>query len=35
VNTHVAPDAVEIDTTELTVEEVVDRIEELVRKARA
>jgi len=34
VNTHVASDAVEIDTTELTVEEVVDRIEELVRQAR-
>ena len=34
VNTHVASDAVEIDTTELTVEEVVDRIEELVRRAR-
>jgi cytidylate kinase len=34
VNTHVASDAVEIDTTKLTVEEVVDRIEELVRRAR-
>jgi CMP/dCMP kinase len=31
VNTHVAPGAVQIDTTELSVEEVVDRIEELVR----
>ena len=35
VNTHVAPDAIEIDTTELTVDEVVDLIEALVRKARA
>jgi cytidylate kinase len=35
VNTHLAPGAVEIDTTELTVDEVVDRIEELVREARA
>ena len=34
-NTHVASGAVEIDTTELTVEEVVDRIEELVRAAAA
>jgi cytidylate kinase len=34
-NTHVAPGAVEIDTTELTIEEVVDRIEELVRGAGA
>jgi cytidylate kinase len=33
VNTHVAPGAVEIDTTELTVEDVVARIEELVREA--
>jgi len=33
VNTHVASDAVEIDTTELSVEDVVDRIEELVRRA--
>jgi cytidylate kinase len=33
VNTHVAPGAVEIDTTELTVEEVVDRIALLVREA--
>jgi cytidylate kinase len=32
VNTHLAPGAVEIDTTELTVEAVVDRIEELVRE---
>jgi len=31
-NTHVAPDAVVIDTTELSVEEVVDRIAELVRE---
>ena len=35
VNTHVAPGAVEIDTTELSVEEVVDRIEELVRRVAA
>ena len=35
VNTHVAPGAVEIDTTELSVEEVVDRIEELVREVAA
>jgi cytidylate kinase len=35
VNTHLAPGAVEIDTTELTVEEVVDRIAELVREAAA
>ena len=34
VNTHRAPDAVEIDTTALTVDEVVDRIAGLVR-ARA
>ncbi len=34
-NTHLAAGAVEIDTTDLNVEEVVDRIEELVRKARA
>jgi CMP/dCMP kinase len=32
-NTYVAPGAVEIDTTELTVEEVVDRIEKLVRES--
>jgi cytidylate kinase len=31
VNTHLAPGAVEIDTTALSVDEVVDRIEELVR----
>jgi cytidylate kinase len=33
--THVAAGATEIDTTDLTVEEVVDRIEELVRAVRA
>jgi cytidylate kinase len=33
VNTHLAPDAVEIDTTDLTVDEVVERIAELVREA--
>ena len=33
VNTHLAPGAVEIDTTELTIDEVVDRIAELVREA--
>ena len=31
VNTHRAPDAVVIDTTDLTIDEVVDRIEALVR----
>ncbi len=35
VNTHRAPGAVVIDTTELTVDEVVDRIEALVRGAGA
>ena len=35
VNTHIAPGAVEIDTTELSVDAVVDRIEELVREAGA
>jgi cytidylate kinase len=35
VNTHLAPGAVEIDTTDLAVDEVVDRIEALVRGARA
>lgn len=35
VNTHVAPGAVEIDTTELSVDEVVDRIEGLVRAVQA
>ena len=35
VNTHIAPGAVEIDTTDLTVDEVVDRIEELVRAVTA
>jgi cytidylate kinase len=35
VNTHLAEGAVEIDTTDLTVDEVVDRIEELVRAVRA
>ncbi|HXH82903.1 MAG TPA: (d)CMP kinase [Candidatus Tectomicrobia bacterium] len=34
-NTHLAPEAVVIDTTELTVDEVVDRIEALVRRAGA
>ncbi len=34
VNTHRAPDAVEVDTTELTLDEVVDRIAALVGAAR-
>jgi CMP/dCMP kinase len=34
VNTHQAPDAVEVDTTELTLDEVVDRVAELVAAAR-
>jgi cytidylate kinase len=34
-NTHLAPGAVVIDTTELTVDEVVDRIAELVREVAA
>jgi cytidylate kinase len=34
VNTHQAPDAVEVDTTELTLDEVVDRIADLVTDAR-
>ena len=33
VNTHLAPGAVEIDTTELTIDEVVDRIATLVGEA--
>ena len=34
VNTHQAPDAVEVDTTELTLDEVVDRVAALVTAAR-
>jgi CMP/dCMP kinase len=34
VNTHQAPDAVEVDTTELTLDEVVDRVAALVAAAR-
>jgi cytidylate kinase len=34
VNTHQAPDAVEVDTTELTLDEVVDRVASLVQDAR-
>lgn len=34
VNTHRAPDAIEVDTTDLTLEEVIDRIAALVREAR-
>ena len=34
INTHQAPDAVEVDTTELTLEEVVDRVAALVAAAR-
>jgi cytidylate kinase len=34
VNTHQAPDAVEVDTTELTLDEVVDRVAALVADAR-
>jgi cytidylate kinase len=33
-NTHQAPDAVEVDTTELTLDEVVDRVAALVAAAR-
>jgi cytidylate kinase len=33
-NTHRAPDAVEVDTTELGLAEVVDRIASLVEEAR-
>jgi cytidylate kinase len=33
-NTHQAPDAVEVDTTELTLDEVVDRVAALVADAR-
>ena len=33
-NTHQAPDAVEVDTTELTLDEVVDRVAALVSGAR-
>ena len=34
INTHQAPDAVEVDTTELTLDEVVDRVAALVVAAR-
>ena len=34
VNTHRAPDAVEVDTTELELDEVIDRIARLVEGAR-
>jgi len=34
VNTHQAPDAVEVDTTELTLDEVVDRVAALVVATR-
>jgi CMP/dCMP kinase len=34
INTHQAPDAVEVDTTELTLDEVVDRVAALVAEAR-
>jgi cytidylate kinase len=34
VNTHQAPDAVEVDTTELTLDEVVDRVAALVAGSR-
>ena len=34
VNTHQAPDAVEVDTTQLTLDEVVDRVAALVTAAR-
>jgi cytidylate kinase len=34
VNTHKAPDAVEVDTTKLTLDEVVDRVATLVADAR-
>jgi len=34
VNTHRAPDAVEVDTTDLTLDEVIDRIATLVEAAR-
>jgi CMP/dCMP kinase len=34
INTHQAPDAVEVDTTELTLDEVVDRVAALVEGAR-
>jgi len=34
INTHQAPDAVEVDTTELTLAEVVDRVAALVAAAR-
>ncbi len=34
VNTHQAPDAVEVDTTDLTLDEVVDRVVALVERSR-
>ena len=34
VNTHQAPDAVEVDTTDLTLDEVVDRVAGLVERTR-
>ena len=34
INTHKAEDAVEVDTTELTLDEVVDRVAALVAGAR-
>jgi cytidylate kinase len=34
VNTHRAADAVEVDTTDLTLDEVIDRIARLVEAAR-
>jgi cytidylate kinase len=34
VNTHQAPDAVEVDTTDLTLDEVVDRVAGLVERSR-
>ena len=34
INTHQAPDAIEVDTTELTLDEVVDRVAALVAAAR-
>jgi cytidylate kinase len=34
INTHRAPDAIEVDTTELGLEQVIDRIAELVEAAR-
>ncbi len=34
INTHRAPDAVEVDTTELTLDQVIDRITALVEAVR-